>query len=92
MFIDTTASCRECGQPFPFTAARQQEYAERHFPDQPQRCPACLRLHRASGNVHEPHAGRPLRPARCAGCGGETWISFVPRHGKAIYCPDCFQR
>ncbi|MER3484783.1 MAG: zinc-binding protein [Chloroflexota bacterium] len=37
---DRTLTCRDCGQPFVFTAGEQAFYQERGFSD-PQRCPTC---------------------------------------------------
>jgi CxxC-x17-CxxC domain-containing protein len=37
---DRTITCRDCGQPFTFTAGEQAFYAERGF-SEPQRCASC---------------------------------------------------
>jgi CxxC-x17-CxxC domain-containing protein len=31
-------------------------------------------------------------PTRCASCGTEALVPFVPRGDKPVYCSDCFQQ
>ena len=41
MFEDKVLVCKECGQEFVFSAGEQEFYAERGFPNEPQRCKPC---------------------------------------------------
>ena len=47
---DKTLTCRDCGQPFTFTAGEQAFYQERGF-SEPQRCPACRAKRKADRNA-----------------------------------------
>ena len=46
-FADKTLTCRDCGQPFTFTAGEQEFYAEKGFTNEPTRCPDCRRANKA---------------------------------------------
>jgi CxxC-x17-CxxC domain-containing protein len=47
--MDRTITCRDCGQPFTFTAGEQAFYQERGF-SEPQRCPSCRATRKAQRN------------------------------------------
>jgi len=47
---DRTITCRDCGQPFVFTAGEQAFYQERGF-SEPQRCPACRAERKSQRNA-----------------------------------------
>lgn len=40
-YEDETLVCKECGAEFIFTAGEQKFYAEKGFPNKPQRCKPC---------------------------------------------------
>ena len=102
-FADKTLTCRDCGQPFTFTAGEQEFYAEKGFTNQPSRCPDCRRANKAArssgggssyssgGGYGAPRQERTMHPAVCSDCGKETMVPFVPRNDKPVYCSDCFQ-
>ena len=103
-FADKTLTCRDCGQPFVFTAGEQEFYAEKGFTNQPSRCPDCRRAAKASRSGGDggsyrsrdnySYGDRPQRemhPAICSSCGQETMVPFVPTPGKPVYCSDCFR-
>ena len=103
-FADKTLTCRDCGQPFTFTAGEQEFYAEKGFTNQPSRCPDCRRANKAArggssssssyssgGGYGAPRAERQMYPATCSDCGKETMVPFQPRNDKPVYCSDCFQ-
>ena len=46
-FQDKTLVCRDCGQPFSFTAGEQEFYAQRGFTNEPSRCPSCRQARKA---------------------------------------------
>ena len=105
-FQDKTLTCRDCGQPFVFTAGEQEFYEQRGFTNEPTRCPDCRRARKAqqgggggggyaSGGGYGGGGGydRPQRqmyPAVCSECGKETQVPFQPRGDKPVYCSDCF--
>lgn len=49
MFEDRTLTCRDCGQPFTFTAGEQEFYQSRGLTNDPSRCPDCRRTHKQGG-------------------------------------------
>jgi CxxC-x17-CxxC domain-containing protein len=40
-YLDKTLTCRDCGEPFVFTAGEQEFYAQKGFTNEPTRCPSC---------------------------------------------------
>ena len=85
MYEDKTLTCKECGQPFVFTAGEQEFYAEKGFENEPQRCKACRD---ARKNVTR--AAREMFDATCANCGKECKVPFKPRDERPVYCSECF--
>ena len=47
-YADKNLTCRDCGQPFTFTAGEQEFYDSRGFSNSPSRCPNC-RAERKAG-------------------------------------------
>jgi len=105
---DRTLTCRDCGQPFTFTAGEQAFYQERGY-SEPQRCPSCRAARKAqrasegyesggyggrSSYSSGGHGGgnRQMYPAICSNCGKETEVPFQPTPGKPVYCRECFQQ
>jgi CxxC-x17-CxxC domain-containing protein len=46
-FQDRDMTCRDCGQPFIWTAGEQDFYAQRGFTNEPSRCPDCRRARKS---------------------------------------------
>ncbi len=101
--MDKTLTCRDCGQPFTFTAGEQEFYASRGFTNEPSRCPSCRAINKQSrgsdggGSSYSSGGGggyerreRQMYPATCAQCGKETMVPFEPRGDRPVYCSDCF--
>ena len=40
-YADKTLTCRDCNQPFVFTAGEQEFYAQKGFTNEPTRCGDC---------------------------------------------------
>lgn len=102
-FADKTLTCRDCGEPFTFTAGEQEFYQEKGFTNEPSRCSSCRRAHKASqggggrssyggGGGYSARTERAMHPATCSECGRETTVPFVPSGEKPVYCSDCFQK
>lgn len=100
-YADKTLTCRECGQPFTFTAGEQEFYAGHGLMHEPSRCPEC-RSARRSGQSGGGYGGyrsggygggeRQMFSVVCSSCGKEALVPFQPRTDRPVYCSDCFQR
>lgn len=66
MSEDRTLTCADCAQPFTFTGAEQDFYAERGY-QEPKRCKPCRESRKARG----PGAGRPGGGGRGPRGGGD---------------------
>lgn len=87
MFQDRTLTCRECGEPFVFSAGEQAFFASKGLQNDPQRCFSCRQAQkraRAEGAPREYHA------AVCSRCGQQAMIPFAPRTDRPVYCSSCF--
>lgn len=98
-FTDQTLTCRDCNQPFTFTAGEQEFFASRGLTNNPSRCPSCRAARkqsmggsrggaRSGGGYREPRA---MYTAICASCGNEAQVPFQPREDRPVYCSDCYQ-
>src|SRR5437016_13700802 len=101
-YADKTLTCRDCGQPFTFTAGEQEFYASRGLMNEPGRCPSCRAARRASGGMGGgggAYGGsrgmggpREFFTATCSNCGGEARVPFQPRGDKPVYGSSCFEQ
>ena len=85
-FVDQTLPCRDCGQPFTWTAGEQQFYQEKGLANIPARCPECRSVRKAKLGLQE----RVQTEVVCAECGETTTVPFLPRNGNPVYCSRCF--
>ena len=85
MYEDKTLTCKECGQPYVFTAGEQEFYAEKGFENEPQRCKTCR-----DARKNATRATREMFDATCANCGKECKVPFKPRDERPVYCSECF--
>jgi len=88
-------TCKDCGNPFDFTARDQMFYAEKGFENEPQRCRDCraARKSQRNGGASIPSSTSGLREmfdAVCAQCGTSTTVPFKPRGDRPVYCRACF--
>ena len=103
MYTDKTLTCRDCGQPFTFTAGEQEFFASRGLMNEPGRCPECRAARKNSGGGGYSSAGgggyssggyerqeRQMFSAICSSCGKEALVPFQPRSDRPVYCSDCF--
>lgn len=96
-YTEQALTCRDCNQPFVFTAGEQEFYASRGLTNTPGRCPECRAARKgggssAGGGGYSDRAPREMHEARCDSCGGVARVPFVPRGDKPVYCSDCFSR
>ena len=81
---DLDLKCVDCGASFVFSAAEQSFFREKGFSD-PKRCKPCQAL-RANGKRRP----RPQTAVRCATCGQNTTVPFVPRRNEPVLCRECY--
>jgi len=95
-YADKVLVCRDCGQPFTFTAGEQEFYASRGLMNEPGRCPECRSARRASQGGSRYGGGyggeRQMFSAICSNCGKEALVPFQPRTDRPVYCSDCFEQ
>ena len=91
-FQDIDLTCKDCGQPFAFTAGEQEFYQQRGLTNQPGRCVTCRGARRASASAMSSSNGpREMFSATCSQCGQEARVPFQPRSDKPVYCSSCFE-
>ncbi len=97
-FSDISLTCKDCSQPFVFTAGEQEFYQQRGLMNQPGRCQSCRGARRASGGSGGYSSGgsgyggaREMFTATCSQCGQEARVPFQPRGDKPVYCSSCFE-
>jgi len=100
MSVDTTLTCRDCGQAFTFTSGEQDFYAARGY-SEPSRCADCRAQRKAEreggsygsgGGYSSSRAPREMFSATCSACGKEAQVPFQPSGDKPVSCSDCFQQ
>jgi CxxC-x17-CxxC domain-containing protein len=84
-FSDTTLTCRNCHTPFLWTAGEQAFFRAQGLMNLPVRCVAC----RADRQKQLGSQSHPVTEVRCAECGLQTTVPFVPRNGNPVYCSPC---
>ena len=87
--VDKTLTCRDCGIEFVWTAGEQEFYQSKGLVNEPGRCPECRTLRREGRAVAQV---RSLHKVKCAICGREAEVPFLPTQGRPVYCQDCFQQ
>jgi CxxC-x17-CxxC domain-containing protein len=95
-YADQNLTCRDCGQPFVWSAGEQEFYASRGLLHPPSRCPDCRRA-RKMGAAGAPASGvdrapRQMFTAVCDNCGKVATVPFQPTSGKPVYCSECFEQ
>lgn len=95
-FSDITITCKDCAQPFIFTASEQEFYQQRGLLNQPGRCQSCRQARKAGGGSSyggSSYGGgaREMFTATCSQCGQEARVPFQPRGDKPVYCSSCFE-
>lgn len=86
-FKDKWLICVDCGLQFLWDVGEQAWYHSHHLRNQPKHCKAC-RNRRREAEMKEP---RHYSKVNCAGCGASTFVPFVPRGTKPVYCRSCLR-
>lgn len=87
-YLDKTLTCRECSNPFVWTAGEQQFFREKELINIPARCNACRSARKAKLGLPD----RAQTEVTCAECGHSTTVPFVPRNGNPVYCSGCYNK
>jgi CxxC-x17-CxxC domain-containing protein len=82
---DKVLTCRDCHDPFIWTAGEQIFFREKELRNIPARCTKC----RAERKTKLGLTNRPQTDVTCAMCGKGTTVPFVPRNGRPVYCSTC---
>jgi CxxC-x17-CxxC domain-containing protein len=106
MMQDQQLTCRDCGNPFTWTASEQEFYAQKGFTNSPVRCPACRAAKKAQMNQggggrgqggYQSGGQRQMYKATCSNCGQQCDVPFMPKldeNGKPmrpVYCNNCYR-
>lgn len=92
-YQDRAIICIECHSEFIFTAGEQVFYADKGLQNLPKRCKDCKLKKNDRFNERPATVGIPSRPkvaVKCAQCGVDTTVPFLPTQGRPVYCRDCF--
>ena len=97
-YNDRTITCVDCGQPFVFSAAEQEVFANRGFTNDPKRCASCRATRRGDrygdtgGGSYRSYGPRQMFEVTCASCGRPAQVPFEPKGTRPVYCNDCYQK
>ncbi len=86
---DRSLVCRDCGKDFVFTIGEQDFYRAKGLQNEPQRCPTC-RTNRRREKLGLP--AREMHQVTCAICKGTSFVPFMPRLDRPVYCSNCFEK
>src|SRR5256885_13447869 len=100
-FSDITLTCKDCGNPFVFTAGEQEFYQQRGLMNQPGRCTDCRAARKASGGGGSSYGGasrgggyggeREFFTATCSSRGKEARVPLQPRGDKPFHFRSWFE-
>lgn len=89
-FQDQTLTCRDCGNPFVWTASEQEFYQSKGFQNAPVRCPADRAAKKA--RMDGGRGQRQMYDITCSNCGRQDQVPFQPRGDRPVLCGDCFRK
>ncbi|MBA4027133.1 MAG: zinc-binding protein [Cyanobacteria bacterium DS3.002] len=89
MFEDKTISCRNCRQPFVFSAGEQEFFSLKMLKNAPTRCPNCRITQRLERQGKDPALSSEVP---CHECGAMARVPFKPNGSKPVFCSTCFQK
>ena len=89
MYQDRTLACRDCSEPFIFSAGEQAFFASKGLQNDPVRCLTC----RSAAKQARSGAGpRQYHATICSSCGGQAIVPFATRTDRPVYCSGCFDQ
>ncbi|GDX62160.1 zinc-binding protein [Candidatus Levyibacteriota bacterium] len=93
-FQDQTLNCKDCGNPFTWTASEQEFYQQKGFQNAPVRCPSCraAKKQRMDSRGGESSGPREMFEITCAQCGKTDTVPFKPKGDRPVLCRDCFRK
>ncbi len=92
-FQDQTLTCRDCGNPFVWTASEQEFYQSKGFQNSPVRCPSCRAAKKTRMEGGRGGGGqRQMYEITCSSCGKKDTVPFQPRGDRPVLCGDCFRK
>lgn len=93
-FQDQNLTCRDCGNPFVWTASEQEFYQQKGFQNAPVRCPSCRSAKKArmEGGRDSGGGQRQMYEITCSNCGKKDSVPFQPRGDRPVLCGDCFRK
>lgn len=84
-FEDKELTCRDCGNPFVWTAGEQEFYATKGFTNPPSRCPDDRKKAKM-----ERRSNTEKYEIICANCGKPGEVPFKPQNPEGLLCGECF--
>ena len=87
-YADKTLTCRDCNNPFTFTAGEQEFFIQKGFVNEPSRCNECRAARKAQrgGTSYDNDRGYSS-----GGGGGYGGYSRAPREMFSAICSECGQ-
>jgi CxxC-x17-CxxC domain-containing protein len=87
-YTDKTLTCRDCGNPFTFTAGEQEFFVQKGFTNEPSRCTNCrtARKSQQGGTSYDSDRGYSSSGGYGGGGGG---YSRAPREMFEAQCTQC---
>lgn len=84
---DVTLICKECGEPFPFTAKEQAFYLKQGFEHVPTRCLNCRKQMR-----EKREQGKEFTAIKCKITGKVGRVPFKPDDPNDVYSGEVFDQ
>src|SRR4051794_31637647 len=89
-YTDKNLVCRDCSQPFTFTAGEQEFHPSRGVTNEPGRCPDCRAARKArNGGVTTGNNFNADRGGCSAGSGGYGSGGYAPRAPRQMFDVRC---
>jgi CxxC-x17-CxxC domain-containing protein len=92
-YADKTLTCRDCGNPFTFTAGEQEFFIQKGFTNEPSRCNECraARKSQRGSTSYDSDRGYSSGGGGGYGGGGGGGYNRAPREMFSAICSECGQ-
>ena len=90
-YQDKTLTCRDCNNPFTFTAGEQEFFIEKGFTNEPGRCTECRTARKARTGGGSSPAYDSDRGYNSGGSYGGSGYARAPREMFSATCSECGQ-